>query len=83
VALGRSKREDARARYEVALAIYERIADAYSVGMICCRLARLSIAPAEENRLVTLARRAWESIDRGDLLGRLEEEFGVEALDDD
>lgn len=83
VALGRSNREDARARYEVALAIYERIADAYSVGMICCRLARLTTAPVDENRLVTMARRAWEAIDRADLLGRLEEEFGVEALDDD
>jgi nucleoside phosphorylase/tetratricopeptide (TPR) repeat protein len=83
VALGRSNGEEARARYEVALAIYERIADAYSVGIICCRLARLATAPAEENRLVTVARRAWEKVDRGDLLGRLEEEFGVEALDDD
>jgi nucleoside phosphorylase/tetratricopeptide (TPR) repeat protein len=83
VALGRARQEDARARYEVALAIYERIADAYSVGMIGCRLARMASDPAEENRLVTLARRAWEQIDRSDLISRLEEEFGIEALEDD
>jgi tetratricopeptide (TPR) repeat protein len=81
IALGRSKLEEARLRYQAALAMYRRIDDAYSVGVICGRLARLALDPTEEHRLVETARRAWESIDRSDLVARLDEEFGADSIE--
>jgi hypothetical protein len=55
------------AQYKAALALYERIPEPYSMGVMCVRLAELSDG-AERAAHVAAAREAWTSIDRPDLV---------------
>ena len=63
-------REIARAcgRWREALALYARIPDPYSIGFAHIRLARHAATPAEAAEHRQAARKAWESIDRPDLI---------------
>jgi hypothetical protein len=75
IALERSDHEGARASYESALSLYERLAEPYSIGITHRRLARLS--PNQEQRTIHImaGRAAWTSIDCRDLVKELEAEF--------
>ncbi len=73
---GRRRAGAAGARFEEALALYRRIEEPYSIGWALVRLARLAEGEARAE-LVAEARAAWESIDRPDLVARLEREFGA------
>jgi len=76
IALRRSDHEGARERFEAALRLYKRIREPYSVGMANRRLARLATSPDRAAAFVVVAREAWESIGREDLVGQLDAEFG-------
>jgi tetratricopeptide (TPR) repeat protein len=58
----------ARDRWSEALALYARILDPYSIGAVHLRLARRATTPAEAAEHHQGARKAWESIDRPDLI---------------
>ena len=76
VALARSDCVGARERYEDALTLYQRIPEPYSIGNAHRRLAGLAGTEEERRRHVDAARAAWESIDRPELVARLDAEFG-------
>ena len=76
IALERSDHAGARARYEGALRLYARIPEPYSMGGTHRRLARVAEDAASRQEHVEAARRAWNSIDRPDLVAELETEFG-------
>ena len=61
----------AKGHYETALALYERIAEPYSIGVTHYRLAELAVG-AERAAEVAAAREAWASIDRPDLVALLD-----------
>jgi tetratricopeptide (TPR) repeat protein len=67
IALRHSDHEGARGRYFDALSLYERISEPYSIGHAHRRLAAISNGEARDRHLA-VARRAWTSIDRGDLV---------------
>ena len=75
IALAEGESEAAGERFMGALALYRRIEEPYSIGWASVRLARLAVGEARV-RLVAETRAAWESIDRPDLVARLEREFG-------
>ncbi|MBM3501968.1 MAG: tetratricopeptide repeat protein [Armatimonadetes bacterium] len=82
LALRRSDHDGARARYEEALALYERIREPYSVGWTLLRLADLAPVGAERDRLLERARTSWLSIGRRDLVERLGARFGSDQASD-
>jgi tetratricopeptide (TPR) repeat protein len=55
-------------RWREALALYARIPEPYSIGFAHIRLARHAPTPAEAAEHRQAARKAWESIDRPDLI---------------
>ena len=55
-------------RWREALALYARISDPYSIGAARNRLARRAATPEEAGEHREAARRAWESINRTDLI---------------
>ena len=63
--------ESAGERYAAALRLYERIPEPYSMGATHFRLAELSAGAARAAH-VAAARQAWSSIDRPDLVARLD-----------
>jgi hypothetical protein len=75
IALRRSDLDDARARYEQALLLYQAIADPCSIGWALVGLARLDSAGSERARHWEAARQAWTSIGRGDLIESVKAEF--------
>ncbi|MGD0014664.1 MAG: hypothetical protein ABSD56_09595 [Bryobacteraceae bacterium] len=79
IALAEARIEDARASYAQALALYERIPEPYSIGWAQVRLARIARNAGERRAHVQAAARAWQQIDRPDLLQRLAKEFGEDA----
>jgi tetratricopeptide (TPR) repeat protein len=76
IALARSQHEQAGQQFMTALNLYERIPEPYSIGWAHVRLARLADQD-ERRRHVATARAAWQSIDRPDLVKRLDTEFGT------
>ena len=62
----------AREHYVAALALYRRIPEPYSIGSTHHRLARLGDG-AERATHAAAAREAWTSIDRPDLVARLDQ----------
>jgi hypothetical protein len=79
IALARSDHDAARAQFETALKLYERIAEPYSIGWTHLRLARIARNDTERRIHVETARKAWESINRPDLVKELDAEFPVPA----
>jgi hypothetical protein len=75
VALARSDHAGARAAYDQALTLYQRIPEPYSIGLAHCRLARIAGSADDRRRHVRAAEDAWSSIDREDLLHELAAEF--------
>ena len=57
-------------RWREALALFVRIPDPYSIGAAHLRLARRAATPEEATEHREAARKAWESIDRPDLIER-------------
>jgi tetratricopeptide (TPR) repeat protein len=55
-------------RWREALALYARIPEPYSIGAAHMRLARRAATRAEADEHRQAARKAWESIDRPDLI---------------
>ena len=66
----------ASGRWHEALALYAKIPDPYSIGWTHIRLARCATTPAETAEHREAARKAWELIDRPDLIA---EHLGKEA----
>ncbi len=79
IALAQSDHTGARKQFEDALVLYQRIPEPYSIGWSHRRLARLASDVGERSRHVEAARAAWLSIDRPDLVKRLDEEFGEDT----
>lgn len=71
-----SNLDTAAARFHQALELYRRIRDPYSIGGAHVRLARITEASDERQSHLRAAREAWESIQRPDLVERLQKEFG-------
>lgn len=67
---------EAEGRFREALALYERVADPYSIGGAHRRLARVVTDDAARERHVKAAREAWRSIGFDHLVAKLDEEFG-------
>ncbi|WP_437538256.1 toll/interleukin-1 receptor domain-containing protein [Sorangium sp. So ce726] len=65
----------ANARYEEALALYRRIPEPLSIGWTHRRLAVIASDSAARRRHLEAARSAWQSIDRVDLISRLDQDF--------
>ena len=55
-------------RWREALALYARIPEPYSIGFAHARLSRRAATSAEADEHRQAARKAWESIDRRDLI---------------
>ncbi len=55
-------------RWREALALYARIPEPKSIGLTQVRLARRAATPEDAAQQREAARRAWESIDRSDLI---------------
>jgi tetratricopeptide (TPR) repeat protein len=75
IALAKGHRNEAIRLLKDALALYEGIAEPYSVGWNLVRLAQLTDEPIERNEYIRAAREAWTSINRPDLVESLGEEF--------
>ncbi|WP_234023865.1 tetratricopeptide repeat protein [Sorangium cellulosum] len=75
IARARSDAGAARARYEEALVLYQRIPEPYSVGWTHRRLAAIAPDSSTKRLHVDAARAAWRSIDRRDLIARLDREL--------
>jgi tetratricopeptide (TPR) repeat protein len=75
IAQAHSAASTARARYEEALALYQRIPEPCSIGRTHHRLATIAPDSAIRRRHVEAARTAWQSIDRNDLIARLDQDF--------
>ncbi len=71
-----SDNESALSLWRDSLRLYERIPEPYSIGQTHRCLARIAATPAERDRHVQVAREAWASIDRPDLIKLLDNEFG-------
>jgi tetratricopeptide (TPR) repeat protein len=69
--------ESARAQYEQALSLYERILEPYSIGWIHRKLARTTADGSQHRQHVDAARDAWQSIGRDDLVTELMAEFST------
>ncbi|WP_437321171.1 tetratricopeptide repeat protein [Sorangium sp. So ce385] len=67
----------AGALYQEALALYQRIPEPYSIGWTHHRLAGIAPDSMAQRRHVEAASAAWRSIDRMDLIARLDEDFGA------
>ncbi|WP_438001827.1 tetratricopeptide repeat protein [Sorangium sp. So ce185] len=65
----------ARARYQEAIVLYQRIPEPYSMGWAHHRLAAIAPDSATRRRHIEAARSAWQSIDRTDLIARLDQDF--------
>lgn len=76
VALARSDHEKARTHYETALGMYQSISEPYSIGWTLRRLARIARTDEERDDHIRAARKAWQSINRSDLVENLEKELG-------
>jgi hypothetical protein len=61
----------ARKHYVTTLALYERIRDLYSIGWTHLRLAELANGP-DRTAHVAASHAAWTSINRPDLVARLD-----------
>ncbi|MBA3548018.1 MAG: tetratricopeptide repeat protein [Nannocystis sp.] len=70
IALQRSDHDTARRRYEQALSQYQRIHEPFSIGNVHFRLAELATTDHERDRHIRLAREAWLSIGRDDLVAQ-------------
>jgi tetratricopeptide (TPR) repeat protein len=71
-----TEREAARAHFEEVLRLCERIPDPYSIGNAHWSLARLAETRADRERHITAARDAYRSVQRDDLIQRLDAAFG-------
>jgi tetratricopeptide (TPR) repeat protein len=71
IALERSEHAAARTAWEQALGLYSRIPEPYSIGWTYHRLAGIATG-AERAAHVAAARQAWASIERPDLVARLD-----------
>ncbi|MFL5344493.1 MAG: FAD-dependent oxidoreductase [Hyalangium sp.] len=78
IALERSNHKEARSRFEQALSLYGRIPEPYSMGITHRQLARIAASTDERRQHLAAARKAWESIDRQDLVDELKTEFGTD-----
>jgi hypothetical protein len=76
IALANSAQDDARAKYEAALALYTRIPAPYSIGGAHVNLALVARNDAERGGHLQAAREAWLSIKRDDLVRWLDETGG-------
>jgi tetratricopeptide (TPR) repeat protein len=73
--LARSDHDAAQARYEQALPLYQAIPDPYSMGWVLVRVARLDSSDGNRARHWNMARDAWTSIGRDDLIQSVQAEF--------
>lgn len=71
IALGEENIGEAKKRYFEALSLYERIPEPYSVGLTHELLAQISEG-GERAAHIAAAREAWESINRPDLVAKLD-----------
>jgi tetratricopeptide (TPR) repeat protein len=76
IALARSDHKTARQRYEEALRLYLSISDKHSMGAAFQRLARLAQDSPTRIGHARSARASWLSIDRPDLVRKVDDEFG-------
>ncbi|WP_437948013.1 tetratricopeptide repeat protein [Sorangium sp. So ce296] len=67
----------AGALYQEALALYQRIPEPDSIGHTHYYLAAIAPDFTTQRRHVEAARAAWRSIDRMDLIARLDQDFGA------
>lgn len=77
IALASADHDTARGRYEQALTLYQRISDRFSIGFTHLKLAAIATSNHERDQHTRLAREAWLSIGRQDLL----DEYLTDAAD--
>jgi hypothetical protein len=78
VASGTQKK--ARDGYRIALRLYERIAEPYSIGWAHVRLAQIAPYSATRHQQVLAVAQAWTQAKRDDLPATLRAEFPDDAL---
>ena len=76
IAFAQSDVAQASSQFEVALRLFGRISEPYSIASTLRRLARLLPEGADKAAHVARARAAFEAIDRGDLVAEVDREFG-------
>lgn len=74
IALAHGDHETARSLFRQALAMYQEIRDAYSMGWTLYRLAGVA-SDGDRCELVRKAAGAWHSINRANLVATLGTEF--------